>query len=57
VCLFTLQNAKKNIGLTSAEGSYAIAKAKELESELGADYPTFVKTMGCNAAVLAAPLW
>jgi hypothetical protein len=31
--------------------------AKELESELGADYPTFVKTMGCNAAVLAAPLW
>ncbi|CAN6300446.1 unnamed protein product [Urochloa humidicola] len=35
------------IGATAVERSHAIAKAKatELERELGADYPTFVKTI------------
>uniref|UniRef100_K4AKD6 TF-B3 domain-containing protein n=1 Tax=Setaria italica TaxID=4555 RepID=K4AKD6_SETIT len=43
------ENVKKKIviGPTAAERSYAIAKAKakELEGELRADYPTFLKTV------------
>ncbi|CAN6289058.1 unnamed protein product [Urochloa humidicola] len=43
------ENIKKKIVIsaTAVERSHAIAKAKatELEGELGADYPTFVKTI------------
>ncbi|CAL4931735.1 unnamed protein product [Urochloa decumbens] len=41
------ENIKKNIGPTAVERSHAIAKAKatELKGKLGADYPTFVKTI------------
>ncbi|CAN6294614.1 unnamed protein product [Urochloa humidicola] len=43
----SLQNSLRRPGLTAVERSHAIAKAKakELEGELGAKYPTFVKTM------------
>ncbi|KAF8698857.1 hypothetical protein HU200_035117 [Digitaria exilis] len=43
---------KRVIGMTAVERSYAIAKAKakELECKLGANYPTFVKTITQSSA-------
>nr|CAB3500420.1 unnamed protein product [Digitaria exilis] len=49
---------KRVIGMTAVERSYAIAKAKakELECELGADYPTFVRTITHYTTTLSLPL-
>nr|CAB3500419.1 unnamed protein product [Digitaria exilis] len=46
------RNTKILIGMSAVERSYAIAKAKvmELECELGANYPTFVKTITQSSA-------
>ncbi|WVZ57360.1 hypothetical protein U9M48_007754 [Paspalum notatum var. saurae] len=42
------------VGATATGRRYAIAKAKELENELGATHPTFVKIMTRN---LATAMW
>ncbi|KAJ1296624.1 hypothetical protein BS78_01G316100 [Paspalum vaginatum] len=47
-------NKMPGVGATAAGRRYSIAKAKELESELGASHPTFVKTMTHN---LATAMW
>ncbi|KAF8729061.1 hypothetical protein HU200_018375 [Digitaria exilis] len=46
-------NERIVIGMTAVERSYSIAnaKAKELECELGANYPTFVKTITKFSAI------
>ncbi|CAL4931739.1 unnamed protein product [Urochloa decumbens] len=48
-----LLNSVRIPGPTAVERSHAIAKdkAKELEGELGANYPTFVKTMNQNSII------